>query len=156
MRSPAGTPYTETMKKIVKRLVLKYPQATWDKPIVYRLAKEFDLSFSILKAEVMPRREAVMVLELCGHASELEKGLAYLRESGVVIEALSQDVVRNEGKCIHCGHCVAVCPSGAFSVAKDDTIAFDSSRCVGCGACVPACPPRAMEVTFDVPPGAGR
>lgn len=138
------------MKKVVRRLVLKFSRETWDKPIVYRLVKDFNLVFNILKAEVMPRQEAVMVLEMSGRSSDFATGLQYLEECGVVVQPLSRDVIRNEDRCTHCGACMAVCPSEAFRVDSDSTIKFDAGRCVGCGLCVPACPPRAMELTLDV------
>jgi ferredoxin len=137
------------MKKVTKRLVLRFSDKTWDKPIVWRLVKDYDLVFNILKAEIRPKSEAVMVLEMSGRSTDFEKGLGYLREIGITVQPLAQDVVRNEGTCVHCGACVAVCPSGAFAVADDDRILFDAAKCVGCGLCVPACPPRAMEVTFN-------
>jgi ferredoxin len=137
------------MKKVTKRLVLKFGQETWDKPIVWRLVKDYDLVFNILKAEIRPRSEAVMVLEMSGKSSDFARGLDYLREIGITVQPLAQDVVRNEEACVHCGACIAVCPSDAFTIGPDDRIQFDATRCVGCGLCVPACPPRAMEVSFN-------
>ena len=137
------------MQEISRNVLLVFPQEVMYKPLIYRLAREFDLVFNILKAEIRPRSEAVMVLEMSGRSSDFQKGLDYLREVGITVQPLAQDVVRNEEACVHCGACIAVCPSGAFSVGPDDRIIFDPASCVGCGLCVPACPPRAMEVTFN-------
>lgn len=42
-------------------------------------------------------------------------------------------------KCIHCGECTAVCPTGAHRLDPSHIHTFDRSRCTGCGACAPAC-----------------
>ena len=38
-----------------KRIILRFKRKTIDKPIVYRLAKDYDLVFNILRANVSPR-----------------------------------------------------------------------------------------------------
>jgi pyruvate formate lyase activating enzyme len=48
------------------------------------------------------------------------------------------------GKCVRCGKCVTVCPTGAHRVDADGH-AFDRSLCTACGACVEACLPGALE-----------
>jgi FAD/FMN-containing dehydrogenase/ferredoxin len=45
--------------------------------------------------------------------------------------------------CIHCGACVAVCPTQAnreFEGADPRWITTDALRCIGCGTCVEVCP----------------
>jgi ferredoxin len=45
--------------------------------------------------------------------------------------------------CIHCGACVAVCPTQAnreFEGADPRWITTDQLRCIGCGTCVEVCP----------------
>ncbi|MGH7731233.1 MAG: 4Fe-4S binding protein, partial [Candidatus Eiseniibacteriota bacterium] len=45
--------------------------------------------------------------------------------------------------CIHCGACVAVCPTGAnqeYEGSDLRTITTDETRCIGCGTCVEVCP----------------
>ena len=41
-------------------------------------------------------------------------------------------------KCIGCGECVPICPSGAHSI-EDGAHRFDRERCTACGQCVAAC-----------------
>ena len=48
-------------------------------------------------------------------------------------------------KCVSCGACVAVCPTGSHALV-DGSHAFDRSRCTTCGACVDACLPGALEL----------
>jgi ferredoxin len=132
-----------------KRIVLHFPTRLIDEPIVYKLVKEYNLLFNILKASVTPGEEGLLVMELSGEPREYDKGIKYLTDIGVRIQSLSQDVVRNESRCTHCGFCVGVCPTGAFTVdQKTRQILFDQGKCVVCEMCVKACPPRAMELYF--------
>jgi pyruvate formate lyase activating enzyme len=62
-----------------------------------------------------------------------------------------------EDRCIHCGACAAVCPSGAAcigdAVAANGSPAagqgprFDRRRCIACGACVRVCPQAALRIS---------
>lgn len=134
---------------VSKRIVLHFPKRIVDRPIVCRLAKDFNLEFNILKALVTPDEEGLLVLELSGEQKEYDKGIKYLTEAGVKIQSLSQDVIRNEERCTHCGACITICPSGAFELEpKTRLVKFDDEKCVACGLCIKACPPRAMEVHF--------
>ena len=50
--------------------------------------------------------------------------------------------------CIHCGACVAVCPTGAnkeYEVDDPRRITTDQERCIGCGTCVEVCPANHMN-----------
>ena len=131
------------------RLVLRFPHRLVDKPIVSRLVKDFDLEFNILKASVTPGEEGVLVMELTGERRNYDRGVKYLSDEGVQIQSLSQDVVRNESRCTHCGACITLCPTGAFSLEPETRkVKFDHTKCIVCELCVKACPPRAMELHF--------
>lgn len=135
--------------EISKRIVLRFPPRVTGQPVVYRLAKDYDLSFNIMRASISPGEEGLLVLELSGRRSDYERGVQYLRDTGVQIQSLSQDVVRDESRCTHCGACVTVCPANAFAVEPETRwILFDQNKCVVCGLCVKACPPRAMRLYF--------
>ena len=132
-----------------KKIVLKFPNRLVGQPIIYRLVKDFDLSFNILKAMVTPEEEGVLVLELSGAPRDYEKGLHYLSETGVVIQPLSKDIVRDNERCTHCGACVTVCPAGAFEVSpRTRQVAFLHDKCIACELCIKACPLRAMRVNY--------
>ncbi|MEE9499787.1 MAG: NIL domain-containing protein [Candidatus Omnitrophota bacterium] len=132
---------------ISKKIVLRFPPKLVDKPIVYKLVKDFDLIFNILRARVTPKEEGELVIELKGNKEKYAQGMKYLKELGVKIQPLSQDVTRDEERCTHCGACITICPTGAFYMDKRTMqVIFDASKCIACELCVKGCPPRAMKV----------
>jgi len=134
---------------ISKKIVLHFPNRLVDQPIVYKLVKDYDLQFNILKAYVTPQEEGLMVLELSGKKENFNKGIEYLQSCGVKIQPLSQDVIRNEVKCTDCGVCVPICPTGALVVdPQTRKVHFYDNKCIACELCVKVCPTRAMEVHF--------
>ena len=134
---------------VSKRIVLHFPRRLVSRPIVYRLVKDYNLEFNILKALFTQEEEGLMVLEISGEQKDYDKGIRYLTKSGVKIQSLSQDVTRNEERCTHCGACITVCPSGAFELEPSTRrVNFNDAKCVACGLCIKACPPRAMELHF--------
>jgi len=129
------------------KVVLHFSKEIWDKPIIYKLIKEYDLIVNILKASVLPKRESYLILELEGDSNIYRQGIDYLKECGVVVDSIDQDIKRDEDICTHCGACTAICPTNALSINRDTMeVLFDSELCSGCELCVPVCPPRAMEV----------
>ena len=71
---------------VSKRIVLHFPNRLVDQPIVYKLVKDYDLQFNILKAYVTPQEEGLMVLELTGKKEDFDKGIEYLQSCGVKIQ----------------------------------------------------------------------
>ena len=71
-----------------RKIVLHFSKKIWDQPVVCHLSKDFDLTFNILKAQVTPNEEGLLVLELTGSDGEDKKGIRYLREQGVKIQRL--------------------------------------------------------------------
>ena len=110
-------------------LVLRFPRDVVDQPIIYRLVKDYDLMFNLLKATINPRQEGVIVMELRGHPKNFRRGVKYLRDSGVKVQRVARDVRRNEERCYQCGTCTAVCPSGALYVKRPEMeVCFDISK----------------------------
>ena len=68
---------------VEKRIVLHFPKELVDKPLVFRLVKDFDLEFNILKAEVSPKEEGLLVLELRGEGANYKKGIRFLERTDI-------------------------------------------------------------------------
>ena len=134
---------------ISRRIVLHFPRNLVDKPIVCRLVGDYNLLFNILRASVTPKEEGLLVLELTGEEENYKKAIDYLEEVGVDIRSLSQDVVRNEAKCVHCGACIGFCPGGALEVDRSTRLVdFHDDKCIACELCIKACPSRAMSLSL--------
>jgi ferredoxin len=128
----------------------RFPKETCDKPIIYYLVTRFDVEFNILKADILPQREGIMIIELKGTKENVKESLAYLQDLGVKVERLAGKVRRDESRCFQCGACTGICPVGALSIRRPDmAVIFVPEKCTGCGLCVTGCPVRAMEVSFD-------
>jgi L-aspartate semialdehyde sulfurtransferase ferredoxin len=132
---------------IRKKIVLTFPHAEMDRPVVYHLVKDFDLVFNILRANITQEEEGKMVLELSGKKEDFEKGMEFLKQHGVTVEALQKDVSWLDAKCIQCGVCITICPTDALKIdRKTMLISFDPDKCIACELCVKPCPARAFEV----------
>jgi ferredoxin len=111
------------------------------------LTKDYDLTFNILNATILPRKEGLMVLELSGTRKNFREGVKYLKNQGIHVENASQEIKRDNNRCTHCGACTAVCPTTALSVQRPEMLVlFEQGKCSICELCVPACPTRAMEI----------
>ncbi|MDD5440319.1 MAG: NIL domain-containing protein [Candidatus Omnitrophica bacterium] len=134
---------------VQKRIVLRFPAGLGDQPVVYKLVKDYDLTFNILRARITPKEQGEMVMELKGTKEHYAAGIQYLRNLGVTVEPLSQDVARDDERCTHCGACVTICPTGSLWMdARTRKVVFDPEKCIACELCVRSCPPRAMKITI--------
>ena len=130
-----------------KILILRFSQTVVQKPIVCNLTKRFDLTFNILNATVLPRKEGIMVLELSGEKKLFREGLKYLKALGVRVQNAEHEIKRQKTKCTHCVACTAVCHTGALYIQRPEmSVDFDQPACSLCEVCIPAFPSRAMAV----------
>ena len=51
------------------------------------LVRRYDLTVNILKAQITPRKEGYLTLEISGGEDNCLKGIAYLREQDVTVTA---------------------------------------------------------------------
>ncbi len=133
------------MKQTSIKIGLKFPPEKSNKPVVTELVK-FGLSFNILRAYISPGKTGHLVLELTGSDEEVKKGVDFLEGEGITVTVFTESVLHYQEKCIHCGACTAVCPSGAL-VMNPETweLEFSMDKCVLCGYCIRACPARAIK-----------
>lgn len=73
-----------------RRLKLTFAQELIKEPVIFTMAKKFDVMPNIRRAKVTESVGEV-VLELEGSEEKLEEGIAYLRERGVKVEAVEGD-----------------------------------------------------------------
>ena len=133
----------------VKRLTLNFPLHLIDQPITYQLTKDFDLIVNILRARVTPMEEGRLVVEITGKKKNLEAGLSFLKEAGLEVQPLAQDIRWHKERCIECTACTSVCPTGALSLIRPEMhIAFIDDKCIACELCIATCPYKAMEIVF--------
>jgi len=48
-------------------------------------------------------------------------------------------------RCIGCGTCIAVCPTGVFEMEGSKSDVANPQACIGCKACVLNCPEAAIS-----------
>jgi len=95
-----------------------------------KFSKEEELQVLKKKARVIEIR----ISSLKKRINELERGhkpLAYM---------VDVDIER----CVGCGACRDVCPTGAISV--QETARVDRKTCIGCGRCAEQCPRGALSL----------
>jgi ABC-type methionine transport system ATPase subunit len=61
-------------------------------PVIWKLGREFDIVTNIRRADVTDSRGWV-VLELDGEREEIERGLEWVREQGVRVDPVYEDIV---------------------------------------------------------------
>ena len=119
-----------------KNVLLVFRPEVMYQPVIYRLAREFDLLFNILEAKIFPRLEGRLILELRGEPEGVARGVAYLEEAGVEVTSIADNI---------CGACTGVCRTGALAIDRASMqVRFSPERCAACGQCELACPVRAL------------
>jgi ferredoxin len=130
--------------------LLRYPKETSNQPIICHLVQRYEVEFNILKADIRPQRDGIMVLELRGQKEKVADALDYLKSLDVKAERLAGKVHRDESKCFQCGACTGMCSVGALYIQRPSMeVVFEPEKCTACGLCIVGCPVRAMKIAFD-------
>lgn len=129
-----------------KNVLLIFNKKIMYKPLIYRLAKDFDVIFNVLEAKILPKLEGRLILELRGTEESINSSIDYLTAEGVVVETLIDKIIRDDERCINCGACTSVCRVDALCIDRATMeVAFNHEKCVACGMCKIACPVGAMS-----------
>ena len=129
-----------------KNILLIFKKEIMYKPIIYRLAKDFDVQFNVLEAKILPKMEGRIILGLKGEDKAVVGSIDYLKNEEVIVEILADKIYRDEKRCVHCGACTAVCSVEALAIDRDTMeVKFYPEKCVACGLCKQACPVNAMS-----------
>jgi len=75
-----------------KRVKLTFPQNLIKEPVIFTMARQFNVVPNIRRARVT-ETVGEMVLELEGPEEDLEKGIQWLREKGIDIELVEGDII---------------------------------------------------------------
>jgi ABC-type methionine transport system ATPase subunit len=75
-----------------KRVKLTFPQQLIKEPVLFKMAKKFDVMPNIRRARVTDT-VGEMVLELEGKEEDIEKGLKSLQKKGVDVELAEGDIL---------------------------------------------------------------
>ncbi|MBI5638993.1 MAG: NIL domain-containing protein [Nitrospirae bacterium] len=75
-----------------KRVKLTFPQQLIKEPVIFTMAKQFNVMPNIRRARVT-ETVGEMILELEGEEADLEKGVHWLREKGIEVELAEGDVI---------------------------------------------------------------
>ncbi|NCO68436.1 MAG: ferredoxin [Nitrospirae bacterium CG_4_10_14_0_8_um_filter_41_23] len=75
-----------------QRVKLTFPQHLIKKPVIFTMAKKYDVMPNIRRARVT-ETVGEMVLELEGTEENLKKGIQSLKDQGVDVELVEGDIV---------------------------------------------------------------
>jgi ABC-type methionine transport system ATPase subunit len=75
-----------------QRVKFTFVEELIKEPIIWKLAKEFDVVTNIRRADVTDERGWV-ILELDGDKDEIERSLEWVRKNGVRVDPVYEDIV---------------------------------------------------------------
>jgi len=142
---------------VKRRITLHFPREAVHQPITYCLAVEFDIAAKILRAQIAPNQSGTMVVELSGDIDDLDAAEQWLEGQGLGLNRASGEIAIDPQRCVDCGICTSVCPSGALScTAPQWRLTFNAQRCLVCEQCIPSCPFEAIALVLDQAVGAAQ
>jgi ABC-type methionine transport system ATPase subunit len=77
---------------MTKRIKLTFPQHLIKEPVIFTMAKKYDVMPNIRRARVT-ETVGEMVLEIEGTEENLEKGIQSLRDQGVIVDLIEGDII---------------------------------------------------------------
>ena len=74
------------------KFYLTYPKKLVKEPLIYQMAKKFDLVFNVRSASVN-EEIGIIALELDGRQQEIEAAVDWFRTQGVTVEPIEKNVI---------------------------------------------------------------
>ncbi|KPJ99694.1 MAG: ferredoxin [Nitrospira bacterium SG8_35_4] len=75
-----------------KRIKLTFPQDLIKEPVIFTMAKKYNIIPNIRRARVT-ETVGEMILELDGSDESIEKGVEWLKQEGVAVELVEGDIL---------------------------------------------------------------
>lgn len=120
---------------------MRFPSHLHEMPRIAEVIIETGAKINIDRANV----DAVRGELIIDVPSDKEARVAALfRERGVEVRKLMKLIAWDEERCIHCGACISVCPTGVFKFDPLWNVYLDEEKCIQCEICVKACPLGAL------------
>jgi L-aspartate semialdehyde sulfurtransferase ferredoxin len=134
---------------VKKRVTLTFPKRSSQMPIMYRLAKDFNVAANIIRAQVAPNQVGKLLVELSGDIDQLDAAIDWMRMQDIGVSFSSREILIDEESCVDCGLCTGVCPTEALTLdPKTFQLVFTRSRCIVCEQCIPTCPVQAITTNL--------
>ena len=131
-----------------QKYMLRFNDNTVHKSVSYILVSEFNIIPSILQAKINDNGGA-MILSLKGNEADVKAAVERLKRMGITVHKLANQITRDMNKCIDCGSCISVCPSGALFIDRDTwEVKLSADLCIACASCLTACPAHALKLTL--------
>lgn len=134
-----------------KKLLLQFSQRAASKPLIYHLAKDYDLMVNIYRAKITPDDMGYMVIDITGKSENIQKAMTFFEQNNIHIDENMKALQWDEDLCVSCGACVVHCPTEALHIADRTTmrVSFDDAKCIDCMNCIDHCPFDACSSIFE-------
>jgi ferredoxin len=129
----------------MNKYMLKIPSDIVDSPIIASTVLKTGVLVNILRAKV-DYDEGNIVISILGDDKKQKRVIDELVRAGVEVSKLEKNITNDVDRCIDCGACIALCPTGAISFTDDWSVEVEGDKCIRCGACVEACPRRSLSI----------
>ena len=126
------------------RFELRYDAQKSGEPVLAMAISDTGCLVNIIHADVEAAR-GMMVISVLGGVSCEKKIVGFLKKKGVRVKSIKSAVKKNEKRCVDCGACAGICPTGAIEMS-DGLMSVDLEKCVRCGECSLMCPTRALTM----------
>jgi ferredoxin len=119
---------------------LRFGTKIVNEPTITSVALEKKVQLNILKAQV-DNEGGLVLLEIPD--DRVDEVIEAFEQRDVKV--LRRKLIEITERCIHCGHCITLCPVDAiYRDETDQKVKVGIDKCIQCDRCPDACPVRAI------------